>query len=584
MVGRLDVARTRPEPFSAEERARAIVLAALLGSLVGRVVGAGEPLPADQAAELVRQALAFPGSAREVLARISETLRWRVRASAVLLLRWLPEEGVELLAASASSELMPDPTALTSARVLLLVRNVLEHGRPQRWRAGSGSELIFPVVMAETLAFPLPVTGTAARGVLVLAWRDRDEGGEERAQVLVPELAPSLLTLVGFVEREERAIADQAGIERRELLLDALLRASGPTVVAEAFWRRAQSVPGVIATGIVLERDERFVWFWVVQGEPRVLVETDRERSPAQLAFPQRPVAVFGPERWATWRPVVPLSLERAWVVTAPLGTVRGSLVIVIQEEQATAKAERLVTDLVSLLEAGAAGLVTRLDRDLAEMRRQRALGDALVQHAEEWRTLVDAIHTTILQGLASSLYRIELTARRVDHQPVEQTLLELEQVRDLLAGHIAALRDTIFRQRPASLEHLGLAAALRDYAVQLQRAHGLEVEFLGELWQRPERHVEESLFGLVRLLVERTRLPLGVRKLVIRLRQRTDGTIVLVIADDARWTGRAAWDELPGAALASEWIRLLGGTLHVAGLPDGGTAIACTVPLRPVS
>jgi signal transduction histidine kinase len=162
---------------------------------------------------------------------------------------------------------------------------------------------------------------------------------------------------------------------------------------------------------------------------------------------------------------VVPLELEQAWVVTAPLGTVRGGLVIVTHEEQATAEAERLVTDLVSLLEARADGLVTRLDRDLAEMRRQRALGDALVQHAEEWRTLVDAIHTTVLQGLASSLYRIELTTRRVDQQPVEQTLLELEQVRDILASHIAALRDAIFRQRPASLEHLGLAAALRDYA-----------------------------------------------------------------------------------------------------------------------
>jgi len=583
-VGRLDVARTRPEPFSAEDRARAVVLAALLGSLVGRLAGAGEPMPSDQAAELLRQALAFPGSAREVLARVSETLRWRVRASAVLFLRWLPEERVELLATSTAPELMPDPTALTSSRVLMLVRNVLEHGRPQRWRAGTGSELIFPVVMAETLAFPLPVTGSAARGLLVLAWRDRDEEGEERAQLLVPELAPSLLTLVGFLEREERAIADRAGIERRELLLDALLRASGPTVVAEAFWRRAQSVPGVVAAGVFLERDERFVWFWVVQGEPRMLVEADRERSPAQLALSQRPVAVFGPERWTTWQPVVPLSLEQASVVTAPLGTVRGGLVIVAHEQQILAEMERLLADLVSLLEARAEDLIIRLDRDLAEMRRQRALGDALAQHAEEWRRLVDAIHTTVLQGLASSLYRIELTARRVDLQPMEQTLLELEQVRDILAGHIAALRDTIFRQRPASLEHLGLAAALRDYAAQLQRAHALEVEFLGELWQRPERHVEESFFGLVRLLVERTRLPLGVRKLVIRLRQRTDGTIVLVVADDVRWAGRAAWEELPGAALASEWIRLLGGTLHVAGLPDGGTAIACTVPLKRVS
>jgi hypothetical protein len=81
--------------------------------------------------------------------------------------------------------------------------------------------------------------------------------------------------------------------------------------------------------------------------------------------------------------------------------------------------------------------------------------------------------------------------------------------------------------------------------------------------------------------LVERTRLPLSVRKLVIGLRQRTDGTIVLVVADDVHWAGRAAWEELPGAALASEWIRLLGSALHVAGLPDGGTAISCTVPLR---
>jgi len=63
-VGRLDVARTRPEPFSAEDRSRAVVLAELVGLLVGRVATVGELLPSDQAAELVHRALALPGSAR----------------------------------------------------------------------------------------------------------------------------------------------------------------------------------------------------------------------------------------------------------------------------------------------------------------------------------------------------------------------------------------------------------------------------------------------------------------------------------------------------------------------------------------
>jgi|UniRef100_A0A7C1FQZ0 signal transduction histidine kinase len=580
VVGRLDVGRRRALAFAEPDRAHAMLLAGMLGLLIGQLVSRPEPSASERAALLLRDALATATSAREATVRLLEAVRWRSRAETMLLVRWTREERAELVASVGAPGVQPDPAAFASARIAMILRGVFLQGRAQEWREGTTVGLLFPTGVSSVLAVPLPEHVETTRGLILAAWRESDAEGEEEARALLAALGADFMSLLVLINGEEQLSGARAHAQWLEEVAGALVEQGEPGAVARAVWYLLAGRFSVSAVGLVLRRGTELAWLWVANGRPQALRRDVAGDSPLAPYLTAGRVTRLDTEQWERWRAVLPQDLRPVSGLVAPFPNGEGA-VVVSSERTLEPEIEGWLERLAAAIGPHAQALSQRVDESVARERRERALVDTLTTEERERRELVEAIHDRVLQGLASSLYRIELTLRRAEQQPIEQTVLELEQVRDLLADQIATLRDTIFRLRPASLDHLGLVAALRDYFSQLERTRGIDVEFLGELRERPAPDIEERLYRIVQIVIEQARLPAGISRLAIRLRQRRDGAVLLVLADDGRWLGQEMWERLPGIALAEEWVRLSGGTMQATGLAGGGTAVAIAMPAR---
>jgi len=576
VCGRLEIGRRRAEPFGDAERAATAVLAPLLASFLA---ASGPRLWERQpVSTLLAGALATVSSAREALARLLDAVRWRARADVALLVRWSDDERPELVITTGDASLLPDPAAFATARVASVLRAVLEQGRSEEWRNGAGIELLFPRDVASVLAVPLPVVVERTRGLVLVAWRTESPDGVAEAKRSLEELSAAIVSLLAWLSAEESAAATRDRVRWLENVLATFAAVSDAQALSTVLWHLLSRDGDVALVAVLLQDRDQLVWFGTAAGNP-----LPARRAPlAQLPFAAvwqggQPVRL-GPAQREEWRALLPDDLPVRSLLVVPVQPATVALAVGSTKDEPSAAVERALRHLAGVLAPSAGALLGRSRRLTLPDRREQALLDALRADERERRQLVETIHTAVLQGLATTLYRIELTVRRADQQPIEQTVLELEQVRDRLAEQIATLRDTIFRLRPASLEHLGLVAALRDFLTQLERTRGISVEFLGELPARLDPELEEKLYRIAQTLIEQARLPAGVTRLVVRLRQRRDGAILLVIADDGKWEGDEVWAQQPGVALAEEWIRLLGGSLQATGLPDGGTAVALTV------
>lgn len=581
LVGRIDVGRRQFLPFDESVRMTATMLAALVGALLGRLAPATPAV--DSLGSLLHEALAAAGSAREAVAQFLEGLRFRCRASCLLLIRWLPDERPALVAAVPGTTTAPDPAILASARVRAVLRSVLAEGRSRVLERGTEFDLLFPSGASRIVVTPLAPSRLGIKGLLVASWSEYDADGERVLAVASERFGASLHTLLAFVEMEERLGALAQRISRSESLVRTLVGASEPAVVVEAIWRSLAEQSDLTAVGLVVQSEALSYWQWIVAGKVQPAVLRSQSIGPLVPILEGGAVVSIPASRWNEWRDLLPPGLFSGSLLVAPFASGRGALVAAVRRERVERELEEALEACVAFLTGAESGLLAGFVRQSERARERQAVVEALVIEDDERGEFVEFIHNVVLQGLASNLYRIELALRRADRQPLEELVLELEQVRDRLADQIAALRNATFQLRPATLDHLGLVAALRDYLQQLERERGLQVEFLGEVARRPPREVESRLYRIVRMLIERARLPQGISRLAVRLRERSDGGVLLVLADDGPWPGPDGWRTLPGMAFVEEWVRLLGGSLRVTGLPTGGVSIAVSIPSRQV-
>jgi signal transduction histidine kinase len=243
--------------------------------------------------------------------------------------------------------------------------------------------------------------------------------------------------------------------------------------------------------------------------------------------------------------------------------------------------------EMTSLLEASAAHVVlainnARLYEDVRTgQERMQALSHRLVEVQEsERRYVARELHDEASQALTSLMVGLKLLERDAD-QP-EAILSGTAQLKRTLEVVMEEIHRLAIDLRPASLDHLGLISALRQYAESANQKYGIPVQFESVgIDQRLDSSLETALYRITQEALINSIRHANATRVDILLEQRGE-KLVLIIEDDgvgfdpdeAMHSGRL------GMVGMRERAEMVGGELVIESSQGVGTAVCVEVPL----
>jgi two-component system, NarL family, sensor histidine kinase DevS len=230
------------------------------------------------------------------------------------------------------------------------------------------------------------------------------------------------------------------------------------------------------------------------------------------------------------------------------------------------------------LLEAFAASAATGVAtaRSMAEERLQNTI-DAAEQERSRWAR---ELHDETLQALA--ILRMRLSSALMEDSTAALTRAA-EAAVDQIDGEVVKLRRLITELRPASLDSIGLQAALEALAEQQEQGAGFEVRCEFDLPEgdedRPTPVLETAVYRLVQEALNNVSKHSGAEHAHLHVRVAR-GSIEIEVSDDGVGFETALDHEGFGLVGMRERAALLGGTLEVSSKTGSGTAIRAAIPL----
>jgi signal transduction histidine kinase len=198
------------------------------------------------------------------------------------------------------------------------------------------------------------------------------------------------------------------------------------------------------------------------------------------------------------------------------------------------------------------------------------------VQEQERLRLARD-LHDQTGQALAAALLELKIVEGSVAEDVQPRVHLLRKQLNDL--GQV--LHRIAWELRPASIDELGLAAALESHLIEWGKKHGIEVDFHcrdSNLNQRSNeirtaiyRVIQESLTNIAKHAKGASRVSISIGV--------SDRTLHVTIEDNGRGFDIAAPSRL-GIAGMRERLLLVGGELQIESSPVSGTTIFARIPL----
>lgn len=231
-----------------------------------------------------------------------------------------------------------------------------------------------------------------------------------------------------------------------------------------------------------------------------------------------------------------------------------------------------VVTSVANILAAGLER--DRAEEELAALAAARAqlLVDAEEAAERERHRISVDLHDHVLQDLL--FLRQELAALGSD--------LGDERVRAVgndLRALVQRLRSVVLDVHPLTLEHAGLASALRRIADDRARVGGLEIEL--DLDDDALGHHDELVLATARELV--TNVVKHAHAARARVELSREGPLLrLVVEDDGIGFTYAEVREGLGLASCARRIEAVGGSLRSSRRPPGGARVVAELPLAP--
>ncbi|MFA5787757.1 MAG: ATP-binding protein, partial [Actinomycetota bacterium] len=264
-------------------------------------------------------------------------------------------------------------------------------------------------------------------------------------------------------------------------------------------------------------------------------------------------------------------------------GTVLAVLGVVWDPPGPLAQAER---DLV-VSAAGVVGIAVE-NSDLLERLQEKEetleglLRTTLAAQEEERRRVAREIHDDSSQVLSALIMNIDL----LQNQPAcpEPFRVKLEAAKALAEEAARNLDKIMVDLRPALLDELGLAAALRWYVAQVREVWDVPVELLVEQARRLPEHVEVTAFRIAQEALGNAVRHSRARHVRVSI-EAGERTAKVEVEDDGvgfdvpEAMSRARTGQTAGLVGMRERAELLGGSLRIESRPGEGTKVAAEIP-----
>jgi PAS domain S-box-containing protein len=234
------------------------------------------------------------------------------------------------------------------------------------------------------------------------------------------------------------------------------------------------------------------------------------------------------------------------------------------------------------MLEAFAATAATGVAtaRSMAEERLQHTI-DAAEQERGRWAR---ELHDETLQSLAVLRMRLASALREESPDELHETGQEAVQQID---DEIVKLRRLITELRPASLDTIGLEAALHALAEQQQHASEIridcEFQLPREADERPAPLLETAVYRLVQEALNNVSKHSLAQRAELKVRELASH-IEIEVSDDGVGFEPNLVREGFGLVGMRERATLLGGTLRIESTRGSGTKVRAQIPLSPPS
>jgi signal transduction histidine kinase len=223
---------------------------------------------------------------------------------------------------------------------------------------------------------------------------------------------------------------------------------------------------------------------------------------------------------------------------------------------------------------------------DVSEEQRRADRADAyaawvLRGHEEERQRIAKELHDEPVQALVHLCRQLDLLAEEAPEGDGREGIVE---VRSLATSINDDLRRIAKGLRPPSLDDLGLVAAVRRLAKDLEQRHGLKVELrVAGRRSRLPTDTELALFRIAQEALRNVERHSAATRVEVAL-QFTAGAVRLRIRDDGRGFDSAAdWARAGSLGLIGmqERATLLGGELEVESAAGHGTTVRASLPVR---
>jgi signal transduction histidine kinase len=268
------------------------------------------------------------------------------------------------------------------------------------------------------------------------------------------------------------------------------------------------------------------------------------------------------------------LGIEARAALLAPLkfrGKPLGAIVALDRLEEGPA----FYAEDERLLNAAAASAATAVAtvQSVTEERLRQSMRTTERERARWAREL----HDSVLQGLGSRRVLLSSALKRGSGPGLEAAVT---QALEEMGRDIDELRGLITELRPATLDQLGLTAALEDLVERFEHSAGVDVVVELSIGAgRLDPELETAVYRLVQESLTNVAKHADAASAMLQV-TTGDGRLDVLISDDGQGFDQAAERSGFGLAGMRERIELTGGELQVESRPGSGTKVMASVPL----